>query len=141
MSAPKRFKQPEPNDGQQRYERNQKLWSQRRRETDIFAVLKHSLAQRVQILEKMCASAEFIPDYVFHTKARTEIANLKTTLADAEREYHIKRFAFDVALRELDFGKFNCDREVDGWTSNHYWMYMSRRNGGMEVHVPSLVHL
>lgn len=89
----------------------------------------------------MCTSAGYIADYDFHTSARTEIAHLKTTLAGAEREYHIKRFAFDVALRELDFGKFNCDRQYKGWTTEHYWEYMGRHNGGMEVNLLGPVHL
>jgi len=141
MSNAKRVKHPEPKDGAERFTRNQTLWAQRRREVDMFAVLKHNLEHKIHTIEKMCASAEYIAGYDFHTSARTEIADLKTTLAGAEREYHIKRFAFDVALRELDFGKFNCDREVKGWTTEHYWGYMGRHNGGMEVHGLAPVHL
>lgn len=141
MSAPKRFKHPEPTDGAERFRRNQTLWAQRAREENMWAVLAFQLQHKVTVLEKMCASAEYIGDYDFHTKARTEIADLKTTLAGAEREYHIKRFAYDVALRDLDFGKFNCDRDVKGWTTEHYWEYEARHNGGMEVHALGPVHL
>lgn len=141
MSEAKRFRLPEPKNGTERYEKNKSLLSGKRREVDMFAVLKHNIESKIECLEKMCLSAEYISEYEFHTKARTEISELKITLAGAEREYHIKRFAFDVALRELDFGKYNCDREVKGWTTEHYWEYMGRHNGGMEVNLLGPVHL
>ena len=141
MSNAKRVKHPEPKNGGERFTRNQTLWSQRAREVNEWAVLKFKLVQKIEVLEKMCASAEYIAEYEFHTKTRTEIAHLKTTLASAEREYHIKRFAYNVALRELDFGKYNCDREVKGWTTEHYWEYMGRHNGGMESNLLGPVHL
>lgn len=141
MPDNKRQKQPEPTNGKERFKRNQTLWGQRGRETNMYAALKFHIEQRINTLEKMCASSEYIADYDFHTKTRTEIAQLKSTLAEHEREYHIKRFAFDVALRELDFGKYNSDREVKGWTTEHYWEYMGRHNGGMEVHGLAPVHL
>lgn len=131
----KRFKEQEPVDGTDRFKRNQALWIQRGREVNMYAAVKFQLEERVKLLERVCLSMEYSEDYNAHTATRQEIAQIKCTLADQEREYHIKKFAFDVALRELDFGKYECDRAVKGWTTEHYWEYVGRHNGGVQVHM------
>ena len=90
----KRSKHPDPHDGMDRFLRNQTLWSQRSREANMWAVLEFQILQKISRMEKMCASAEYISDYDFHTKTRSEICDLKTTLAGSEREYHIKPVSY-----------------------------------------------
>lgn len=140
-NSKKKQKVPDP-DGTERYERNQTLRSQRDREINMWAVLKFQMENNIAKIEKLCASAEYLADYKFHTKGWTEIANLKCILAQHEREYRIKRLAFDVALRELDFGKYEGDREVVGWSTEHYWDYMGRHGEEIEIiGLPAPVHL